>query len=130
MADKGISYEIVDGFDKIFDEKGNTFLALRRISWNGNTDKYDLRRWRNNAQGDEMADKGFTFLTEEGPHELTKVLLDSGFGHTVEVINSIKDRDDFKESILTSLEGKVFESTGLSEEYFNPTEIFGDDEDE
>ena len=35
------SYTIEDNFDKVFDEKGNSMLALRKIKW-GDSDSVKL----------------------------------------------------------------------------------------
>ena len=130
--DNGFSYEIVDDYDKVFDEKGNTFLSLRKLKWGGKEAvKFDMRKWYNNADGSEKCGKGFSFLTDEGPHELTKVLVEEGFGHTEDIINGIKDREDFIDSLVYALSDdnkEVLKKAGISEEYFDPKDIFGDDE--
>ena len=36
--------------------------------------RLEVRRWRNNPDGTEMAAKGMTFPTEDGPSELTNCL--------------------------------------------------------
>lgn len=118
--DKKFDYHVVS--DRVFDEKGSTFLAMRRIAWgvpqNEEPDpdkvKLELRKW-NIRDGKEMANKGFSFLTEEGPHELTNALLEEGFGHTKDVLNIIKTRDDFREAVENmSVDGDA------SGEYFDP----------
>lgn len=123
--DKKFEYHVLEGSDKVFDEKGSTFLAMRRVAWGVPQDeepeegktKLELRRWhiRDNK---EQADKGFSFLTEEGPHELTKVLLEEGYGNTKDVLNIIKDRDDFKDSVST-----LFDDDNPSGDYFDPRSI-------
>ena len=108
--------------DHVFDEKGSTFLAMRKIAWgvaqNEEVDPeklhWELRKWRM-IDGEEMANKGFGFLTEEGPHELTKTLLEQGFGHTKDVLNAIKDRDDFREAVEN-----MSVDSDTSGEYFDP----------
>lgn len=97
-------YTIVDDYDKVFDDKGNTFLAMRKVQW-GESDKtyLDLRKWYCNADGQETPGKGFSFLTEEGPHELAKVLVENGYGHTDDIIDSIKNREDFMTSLVQCL---------------------------
>lgn len=95
-----IQYQIVDDYDEVFDEKGNTFLSMRKLCWGENPDtdkaKFDMRKWYVNADGEESPHKGFSFLTEDGPDNLAKVLINNGFGHTKEILNGIKDRDDFQ----------------------------------
>ena len=92
--------------DAIVDEKGSQFIALRRIQWvkegeepDETKAKYELRKWMVDAEGKEKANKGVSFLTEEGPHELAKVLVHEGFGHTKDILKELRVRDDFKESV-------------------------------
>ena len=46
--------------------------------------------------------KGVSFLSEEGPNELTHILLEEGFGKTDKIIDIIKNRDDFKSAVESS----------------------------
>lgn len=98
-----IKYNIIDEFDHIFDEKGNTFLALRKISWgdepNPDKAKYDIRKWYTSADGTESVGKGVSFITEQGPHNLARVLVENNFGNTRELLNGMKDREDFRSSL-------------------------------
>ena len=123
-------YNIVDDYDKIFDDKGNTFLAMRKIQW-GESDKtyLDLRKWYCNADGEETPGKGFSFLTEEGPHELARVLVDNGYGHTDDIIDSIKDRDDFMTSLVECLNKEEIDKLDIelpevdNGDYYDPSVI-------
>lgn len=120
------SYEIVDNFDKVFDEKGNSMLSLRKIKW-GESDsvKLDLRKWYNTANG-ETVGKGFSFLTEEGPHELAKVLVENGYGYTKDIVNAIKTRKDFKqvmESVASDIDISGLEVEEDSADYYDPKDI-------
>lgn len=126
-----IKYTISDDFDHTFDEKGNTFLALRKIAW-GDSDnvKLDIRKWYTNSAGEETIGKGVSFLTEEGPHELAKVLLENGYCDTFQVIESIKNRENFMTSLVRSLNKEYLEENGinvddveLEEEYYDPKEM-------
>ncbi len=92
--------------DMTFDEKGSTFLAMRMIQWvkdNEDPDEskahLELRKWRVTNEGEERADKGFSFLTENGPHELAKGLIHEGYGKTKEILEELSHRDDFKEAV-------------------------------
>lgn len=89
--------EIDNEINEVFDEGvGSSFLAFRKIRWNENSPyKLDIRKWFTNADGTETAGKGVSFMTEQGPHELTKVLLKHGFGETRDILDSIKEREDF-----------------------------------
>lgn len=97
-----------DGLDAIFDEKGSMFLSMRKVQWvkEGNEPdpskaKLELRKWIVGPDGVEKANKGMTFLTEEGPHELAKTLVHHGYGKTKEILLELKGREDFQESVNT-----------------------------
>ena len=92
--------------DATFDEKGSTFLAIRQIQWCKDGEepdieksKLELRKWRVQSDGTERADKGFSFLTPEGPHELARVLVHEGYGETGTILKELRVRDDFKSSV-------------------------------
>ena len=95
---KEFVYDIDDSFDYIIDEGGNTSINVRKISWNGKPYKLDIRRYTY-KDGEEKMMKGIS-LSDEASDELTKVLIDNGYGNTKYIINSLKNRDDFKESLL------------------------------
>lgn len=119
-------YEIDKDFDHIVDEKGNSFIALRKIQWGGKGDyKLDLRKWYINSNGEETVGKGVSFLTEEGPHELTKTLVDNGYGHTNEILSGLYNRSDFEQCLQGLREGKdiVNESVDNDEDYYNPEDL-------
>lgn len=120
-----------DGIDGIFDEKGSTFLALRKTQWCEQDEepdpekaKLELRKFRITSEG-ERADKGFSFLTEDGPHELVKVLVQEGFGNTKEIIQELKKRSNFRESIENLFDDtEEIDSNG---EYFDMRSVLLDD---
>lgn len=114
-----IEYEIIDNYDHIFDEKGNTFLSLRKISWSGREPKLDLRKWYIDKEGNETVGKGISFLTEEGPNELTKILVDNGFGDTNELMESLSKREDFNKEKYD-----IDKLTSTKEEYYDPESLF------
>ena len=123
----GFEYK-VGNIDRTFDEKGNTFLALRKIAWGeGKPEKLDIRKWYMSSDGEETVGKGVGFLTEEGPHELTRALVEEGYGHTEDVINGIKNRDDFTSSLVKCLNENELSEVGVdhtvypAEEYYDPT---------
>lgn len=82
-------YTMDPDFDYTIDEKGNTFIALRKIDWSNKGEyKLDLRKYYASESGETMS-KGVSFLTEDGPHELTKVLVETGYGDDMELANAI-----------------------------------------
>lgn len=121
-----ISYNIVDGFDEIIDEKGSTFIALRKIQWGvkqGETSdkpvKLDLRKYYNTEEGERM-NKGVSFLTEEGPSELVNVLIEKGYGNTTDILSRIMNREDFKDAVDEVVNGKQEEQDS---DFYDPREV-------
>ena len=139
--DKKIRPVLFDNMNEIFDEKGSTFIAMRKVQWCDETKtpekekaKLELRKWRITPEGEERADKGFSFLTEEGPHELAKVLVHNGYGKTKVILKELKDRKDFEESVNhlfdkedTSKDGEYFD---IRTALLNNAISEGEDEDE
>lgn len=129
--DNSFKYSIIENIDYTFEEKGNQFGAVRKVQW-GDSDKsyLDIRKWRNAPDGTEQAAKGYTFMTEEGPSELTKVLLNLGFGNTREVIGIIKNREDFRKSLNSELgpNDEMYDgSVGtLEDDFYDPKSLLGE----
>lgn len=99
--------QIIDNYDYTIEERGNSFTALRKLKWNDNgTERLDIRRYSINSEGDEVIGKGTGFLTEEGPDEMITILLDTGYGKTEDILNSIKDREDFIPALSKILKEK------------------------
>lgn len=121
-----INMRIMEGYDHIISEKGNTYIALRKVQWteDGPT-KLDLRKYVTDSNGEEQIQKGVCF-DDEAADELTKVLCETGYGKTKDIIAGIKDREDFIPTIKKSLSGKNIE--GLEE--FTDGDIPIDDEEE
>lgn|SRR5574344_569097 len=108
--DKTTSFDVVKpiffGDPIIFDEKGSTYIAMRKTQWlksgsepDESKAKLELRKWRVTPEGEERPDKGFSFLTDNGPSELAKVLIENGYGDTKEILLQLKKRDNFKASV-------------------------------
>lgn len=111
----------------VFDEKGSTFLSMRKVQWykEGNEPdeskaKIELRKWVVTPEG-ERANKGISFLTEDGPDNLTKLLIDNGFGKTKEVLRSIMKREDFRESVERINDDDI--DSDPNSEYFDMRDI-------
>ncbi len=120
---KEFVYDIDDSFDYIIDEGGNTSINVRKISWNGKPYKLDIRRYTY-KDGQEQMMKGIS-LSDEATNELTKVLIDNGYGNTRYIINSLKNRDDFKESLLEDNSSDSNNTDDEDEEYYDPKELLG-----
>lgn len=102
MAD--INQQIIDGFDHVIQEKGNTFVALRKVKWKPDGDEmYDIRKYIMKADGEEQIQKGCS-LTENGLNELAEVLTEEGFGNTKTIMNNIRTREDFPIALVSTLD--------------------------
>lgn len=103
-----LQLEIDHSVDDVIDEiPGSSFIALRKIRWNPYSPfKLDIRKWYTNSTGEEIAGKGVSFMTEQGPDNLIQSLLSHGYGDTRKTLDGIKDRDDFLENVKEILEEK------------------------
>ena len=95
-----------DRLDRVIDEKGNQFIAMRFARWKEDGDyQLEIRRFALSEEG-ETPLKGIRFLTDEGPDELTKALLENGFGNVEEISDSIIiDRPAIAAKIYNKLSG-------------------------
>lgn len=124
--------EIDDSINEVIDETpGNRFIALRKLRWSPEGQfKLDIRNWYTNSEGEEIAGKGVSFMTEEGPDNLIEALLKHGYGDTRKTLNGIKDREDFQVAVkeiiqennidLDSIEIPDIDSVG---EFYDPKSI-------
>lgn len=94
------------GVNRVVEEKGNQFIRFAQIAWAGEDEevdpskiKYDLRRYFTDSDGVEKMGKGVTFLSDNGPTELTHILVEEGFGKTSTILGNIKKRGDFPEAV-------------------------------
>lgn len=94
---KELQLELDPSVDEVIDEvPGNSFIALRKLRWSPNAQfKLDIRKWFTNGTGEEIAGKGVSFMTPEGPDNLIEALLKHGCGDTRKTLNGLKDREDF-----------------------------------
>lgn len=96
----------IRGINRVVEEKGNQFIRFSQIAWAGEDEevepekiKYDIRRYFTDSDNVEKMGKGLTFLSNEGPHELTHILIEEGFGKTEKILASIKDRSDYPDAV-------------------------------
>ena len=127
--------EIDDSINEVIDEgTGNSFIAMRKLRWTETgTFKLDLRKWITNADGEEIAGKGFSFITEEGPENLVNALLKHGYGNTRKTLEGIQDREDFIPEAMKILAKKGAISNDLIHDeymdeeasFYDPKELLG-----
>lgn len=86
------NYEIDESSGQhIIDERGNTYLMLAKYKWFGKGDyKLGIRTFYSTANGETIG-KGISFLTDDGPHELTRVMIQEGYGRLREIVETLKD---------------------------------------
>lgn len=129
---RDFTYTTDSNFDYTIDEKGNTFIALRKIDWGGNGNyKLDLRKYYANESGETMS-KGVSFLTEDGPNELTKVLLETGYGEANEIANTLLEhRKDIVARIAHELNdpNKSYDLSVELESHLEDEEMYYDPEE-
>ena len=134
-----IEYTIKDGYDHVLEEKGNTYISLRKMCWCGADEaeekegKLDIRKYYTGKDGNEVVGKGVS-LTEEGANELVHVLTKTKYGNTKTIINNIKNREDFIPSLVNCLSDEQLQDTGIDvskyekEDYYDPRKELFDDE--
>lgn len=86
--DKEFNYEVDPNFDFVLEERANTFIGLRKIKWGSQSEpKLDIRKYRATEQG-EMMMKGCS-ISDEGANELTKILVQEGYGSDKDIYDAI-----------------------------------------
>lgn len=127
--DDNFQYDVLEGFDFILEESGNSSINLRKISWNGRPHKLDIRKYAY-QNGEERMMKGIG-LSEEGANELTGTLVEQGYGDTARLVKAIKKRTGF-ETAFDDIDMPVEDDS--DEDYYDPKQLlntsFDGDEDE
>lgn len=121
---EAFQYEVLEGFDFIIEESGNSSVNLRKISWNGRPHKLDIRKYAY-KDGQEQMMKGIS-LTDDGANELTNVMVEQGYGDTKRIIKALRQREDFNESMLDK---DAAIEDGDDEDYYDPKQLLGYDFD-
>lgn len=124
-------YEVDPEFDELIDERGNSTLMFRKVHWGSKVgteftenDLPELRKWIITDTG-EMANKGTTFLTPEGPGRLARAIIKRGYGTTADYIETLKEREDFDEALISVLGKKKvsdIKETEVEDTYYDPSE--------
>ena len=132
-GNKEFKLEIDNEVDEVIDEvPGSSFIALRKLRWSDSGPfKLDIRKWYTNSEGEEIAGKGVSFMTEEGPDNLIEALLKHGYGDTRKTLSGIKDREDFLPAVkeIITEKGVDFNSIevpsldSLGEDFYDPKSI-------
>ena len=124
---KDLHYKAFGDLDEIIDEKGAMYIAIRKIGWytsNQSEDeakaKLDIRKWKvtDGSSDSDIPQRGLTFLTEEGPHNLVSAMVKHGYGKTKDVLLQLKQRDDFKEAVT-----HMYDEEPVSDEFFDARDM-------
>ena len=99
--DASFDYHVFKDYGLTFDEKQSSCGTLRKVQWiknGGEPDeskaKLEIRKIKIDPEGETKL-KGYSFATEEGPHELVEGMVDLGFGDTKKILKSVRKREDF-----------------------------------
>ena len=132
-----LQLEIDQSIDEVIDEvPGSSFIALRKLRWSPTSSfKLDIRRWYTSNTGEEIAGKGISFMTEQGPDNLIQALLKHGYGDTRKTLDGIRERPDFLENVKDVLDEMHSDlgdliverapSTDIEELFYDPKSILG-----
>lgn len=119
-------YTVNPDLDEVVDERGNTVIMFRKVNWNGKEATLpEVRKWYLSGEG-ESPNKGFVFLTEDGPKNLAKAIIKHNYGTTTEYLEVLKDREDFNESLVSVIGEKAVSTAKKSKpatNYYDPREI-------
>lgn len=98
-SDGPLTYKVGD-VDEVVDSRGNTVIMLRKVAWGSGKEKLEIRKWFVDINK-ETAGRGVTFLTDEGPTNLINTMIKCGYGDTQQIIEAIKDREDFDDALMS-----------------------------
>lgn len=111
-----------DGIDEVFDERGNSILKISEMSWNDRAYKIELRKWVVQSDGSMTPNKGFSFLTDQGPHDLTHILLEKGYGDNQKIKEIMESRGVVDLNVPIN-EKEVKED---SQDFYDPEALLGE----
>lgn len=70
-----VNYKIREHIAILHEGRNGETLELNRVSWNGKSDKWDLRRWGVDEDGNRIAFKGVAMTDSEWEH-LRKIMME------------------------------------------------------
>lgn len=118
-----------DGINSIIEEKGNTFIAIREIRWDRESEyKLDVRRYTSTEDG-EIPKKGISFYDPNTPTELICALLENDYGDDNTIGKCIFNTRPKLATYISKLQsGEIkpeipLEDEDDSSDYFDPREL-------
>lgn len=121
-----LNYEYDEkAFNRVIDEKGNQAIIMRKVRWRENADfKLDIRKYLYTDEGEQFR-KGISFLTDEGPGELAKALLEEGYGGDEDIATSLySHRPEICNNIMDLMNGVKLKP---NKPEYDPEDIFKED---
>ena len=99
-----------------------------KVRWRENADfKLDIRKYLYTDEGEQFR-KGISFLTDEGPGELAKALLEEGYGNDEDIATSLySHRPEVCNTIMDLMNGVKLKS---NKPEYDPEELFKEELDE
>lgn len=124
------TYQINEnGYNILLAEEGNTSYMLRQVSWNGRTERIELRKWHTTNTGEEIPGKGISFKDKDKVDEVVETLALNNFGNTENILKNIHNRNDFEDALARTIgQQKVIEARNTEvevteEEYYDPRNL-------
>lgn len=118
-----------EGPNILIAEEGNSSYMIRQVSWNGRPEKIELRKWITTSNGDEVPGRGFSFKDRAKLDEIVEGLAQNNFGKTKVILQNIRDREDFEESLVQTIgQQKVIQARNTEfevakDEYYDPRNL-------
>ena len=134
-----LEFKLLDDRKYIIEESNNQMKVLQYGMWGKKDEEIDLDKCRYEIRtiylgkdGNEIMGKGVS-LSEEGTHELTRILVDNNMGYTKDLLNSMKNRDDFMVNLKRVLKDDDIQDIDLDnidDDYFDASSIFDNKKEE
>lgn len=102
-----LCYKVFEDFNILFDEKAGSFGSVRLAQWykkgaepDISKAKYEIRKFSIDKDGStEIPGKGISISSKEAVDDLTDGLVDKNFGNTRNILKSLANREDFKDTL-------------------------------
>lgn len=106
------TYQINEnGINLLLTEDGNAAYMLRQVSWNGRSERLELRKWHTTSTGEEIPGKGISFKDKSKVDEVVETLTKNNFGKTESILKNLNEREDFEIALANTIgQKKIIEA--------------------